>query len=83
MTVWDPVSKQPYFKTAACRVVKTRDGDGPAPAPTSTASAPARAHLPRTAGGAATRSEVLTETPAYPLDPSQVTPVAAVTPGDA
>ncbi|KQU68936.1 hypothetical protein ASC58_09790 [Phycicoccus sp. Root101] len=23
MTVWDPVSKQPYFKTAACRVVPT------------------------------------------------------------
>jgi anaerobic selenocysteine-containing dehydrogenase len=22
MTVWDPVSKQPYFKTAACRVEK-------------------------------------------------------------
>ena len=24
MTVWDPVSKQPYFKTAACRVTKVR-----------------------------------------------------------
>ena len=22
MTVWDPVSKQPYFKTAACRVTR-------------------------------------------------------------
>jgi hypothetical protein len=22
MTVWDPVSKQPVFKTAACRVTK-------------------------------------------------------------
>lgn len=29
MTVWDPVSKQPYFKTAACRISKVRDGDGP------------------------------------------------------
>ena len=43
MTVWDPVSKQPYFKTAACRVTKVRDGDGPAPAPTTAASAPATA----------------------------------------
>ena len=23
MTIWDPVSKQPYFKTAACRISKT------------------------------------------------------------
>ncbi|MCW2818424.1 MAG: fdhF, partial [Marmoricola sp.] len=48
MTVWDPVSKQPYFKTAACKVTKVRDGDGPAPAPTTTASAP-RPSLPRPA----------------------------------
>jgi anaerobic selenocysteine-containing dehydrogenase len=41
MTVWDPVSKQPYFKTAACRVTKVRDGDGPSPAPMTTASRPA------------------------------------------
>jgi anaerobic selenocysteine-containing dehydrogenase len=40
MTVWDPVSKQPTFKTAACRVTKVRDGDGPAPAPDTAASAP-------------------------------------------
>ena len=40
MTVWDPVSKQPYFKTAACRVTKVRDGDGPAPAPTTAARRP-------------------------------------------
>ena len=46
MTVWDPVSKQPYFKTAACRVVKVADGDGQSPAPTNTASAPA--HTPAT-----------------------------------
>jgi hypothetical protein len=37
MTVWDPVSKQPVFKTAACRVSRL----GPPPAmpaagPTST-----------------------------------------------
>lgn len=29
MTVWDPVSKQPTFKTAACRVTRLRAGDGP------------------------------------------------------
>ena len=28
MTIWDPVSKQPLFKTAACRVSKVRKGDG-------------------------------------------------------
>jgi predicted molibdopterin-dependent oxidoreductase YjgC len=33
MTVWDPVSKQPCFKTAACRVEKVRDGDGDSGAP--------------------------------------------------
>ena len=71
MTVWDPVSKQPYFKTAVCRVTRLGDGDGPAPAPTTTASAPARAGVPGTAGGGPTSSEVLPQTPHYPLDPSQ------------
>ncbi len=33
MTVWDPVSKQPYFKTAACRVTKVREGNADSPAP--------------------------------------------------
>jgi anaerobic selenocysteine-containing dehydrogenase len=74
MTVWDPVSKQPYFKTAACRVVKIRDGDGPAPAPTTAASAPAprpaSPTVPATAGGAATVSRIV-GTPAYPNDPAQ------------
>lgn len=38
---WDPVSKQPLFKTAAVRVEKIADSSGkPAPAPTNTASAP-------------------------------------------
>ncbi|MGA5299954.1 molybdopterin oxidoreductase family protein [Nucisporomicrobium flavum] len=68
MTVWDPVSKQPYFKTAACRVTKLRDGDGPAPAPTTAASAPADAGVPPTEGGAATTSRSV-PTPAYPNDP--------------
>ncbi|NUR47984.1 MAG: molybdopterin-dependent oxidoreductase [Hamadaea sp.] len=38
---WDPVSKQPLFKTAAVRLTKLADSGGvPAPAPTTTASAP-------------------------------------------
>ena len=28
MTVWDPVSKQPYFKTAACRIRRVGSGGG-------------------------------------------------------
>ena len=77
MTVWDPVSKQPTFKTAACQVTKLRDGDGASPAPTTTASAPARPSTnprrrPRpTGGGEPTTSDVLERTPRYPLDPSQ------------
>jgi anaerobic selenocysteine-containing dehydrogenase len=77
MTVWDPVSKQPIFKTAACQVTRVRAGDGPAPAPTTGASAPADrgtgpGRRPRpTRGGGPTTSSVLDETPAYPLDPAQ------------
>lgn len=82
MTVWDPVSKQPYFKTAACRVSKVRDGDGPAPAPTTTASAPrpslssdrgpgGTGGVPSPPPGPATTSYVLETTPTYPLDPTQ------------
>jgi anaerobic selenocysteine-containing dehydrogenase len=41
VTDWDPVSKQPIFKTSAARIRLLRRGDGsPAPAPTNTASAP-------------------------------------------
>ncbi|WP_353647781.1 molybdopterin oxidoreductase family protein [Nakamurella sp. A5-74] len=72
MTVWDPVSKQPYFKTAACRVTKIADGTGPSPAPTTAASAPVRGHLPPTQGGSPTSSR-LVDTPRYPNDPSQDT----------
>jgi predicted molibdopterin-dependent oxidoreductase YjgC len=69
MTVWDPVSKQPYFKTAACRVVKVRGGDGPAPAPTTAASAPVTPGVPPTAGGAPS-SATPVDTPRYPNDPA-------------
>jgi anaerobic selenocysteine-containing dehydrogenase len=71
MTVWDPVSKQPTFKTAACRVTRLRGGDGPAPAPTTTASVSATQTMPATDGGAPTSSAVLDETPHYELDPAQ------------
>jgi ferredoxin-nitrate reductase len=40
ITAWDPVSKQPTFKTAAARVTKVADGEGTMPAPTTTASEP-------------------------------------------
>jgi anaerobic selenocysteine-containing dehydrogenase len=41
ITQWDPVSKQPLFKSSACRVTKVADADGtPSAAPTNTASAP-------------------------------------------
>ena len=71
MTVWDPVSKQPYFKTAACRVTRVRAGNGPAPAPTTAASAPSKkGSVPATAGGPPTSSEVLLTTPTYPNDPA-------------
>ncbi|MDF2824927.1 MAG: Assimilatory nitrate reductase large subunit, partial [Mycobacterium sp.] len=40
LTDWDPVSKQPIFKTAAARLRRVASGDGASPAPTSTASAP-------------------------------------------
>lgn len=43
ITAWDPVSKQPYFKSGAVKVTRLGPGDGPAPAPTQTASQPAEA----------------------------------------
>ncbi|MEU8137906.1 molybdopterin oxidoreductase family protein [Streptodolium elevatio] len=55
VTDWDPVSKQPMFKTAAASLRLVRRGDGrPSPAPTTTASAPAvTGAAPDTAGGPA------------------------------
>jgi anaerobic selenocysteine-containing dehydrogenase len=52
VTDWDPVSKQPIFKTAAAQLHRRRTGDnGCAAAPTTTASAPVNGHVPATSGG--------------------------------
>jgi anaerobic selenocysteine-containing dehydrogenase len=41
IVAWDPVSKQPLFKTASVRVERVAGSHGePAPAPTTTASEP-------------------------------------------
>ncbi|NKX51438.1 molybdopterin-dependent oxidoreductase [Arthrobacter deserti] len=54
LTEWDPVSKQPVFKTAAVRLEKVGPGDRPAPAPTTAASRPADpGTVPPTGGGPA------------------------------
>ncbi|MDQ0989466.1 molybdopterin oxidoreductase family protein [Streptomyces sp. V3I7] len=52
-TDWDPVSKQPLFKTAAARLTLVERADGAvSPAPTTTASAPADPRfVPSTEGG--------------------------------
>jgi predicted molibdopterin-dependent oxidoreductase YjgC len=50
-TVWDPVSKQPIFKTAAAAVTRVGGSDGtPASAPTTTASRPVDPTVPPTRG---------------------------------
>lgn len=61
LTDWDPVSKQPIYKTAAAALRRKRDGNGHvACAPTTAASAPVNGQVPATVGGAAaTVSEVL------------------------
>ncbi|RKS08704.1 molybdopterin dinucleotide binding protein [Nocardiopsis sp. Huas11] len=52
VTDWDPVSKQPLFKTSSARLRLLRPSEGEAaPAPTTTASRPVRAGVPATAGG--------------------------------
>ncbi|WP_091376590.1 molybdopterin oxidoreductase family protein [Geodermatophilus sp. DSM 45219] len=58
LTDWDPVSKQPIFKTAAARVERVARGRGaPAPAPTTTGSAPVAGSVPPTTGGDDARAE--------------------------
>ncbi|MGY1683214.1 molybdopterin oxidoreductase family protein [Geodermatophilus sp. SYSU D01176] len=60
LTDWDPVSKQPIFKTAAAQVECVGKGRGtPAPAPTTTGSAPVTGSVPPTEGGDAARAEEL------------------------
>ncbi|NUV99110.1 molybdopterin oxidoreductase family protein [Streptomyces sp. CAI 127] len=52
VTDWDPVSKQPLFKTATAAVKLVERSDGRhSPAPTNTASAPVRPHSVRATGG--------------------------------
>ncbi len=60
ITDWDPVSRQPLFKTAAAALHRVQRADGDtAPAPRTTASAPARAGaVPGTTGG---RSALVSE----------------------
>ena len=56
LTDWDPVSKQPYYKSGAARLVRVAAGNGvPAPVPTTGASAavpqPGSPAVPPTEGG--------------------------------
>jgi anaerobic selenocysteine-containing dehydrogenase len=58
ITDWDPVSKQPIYKTAAVRVSRVAGGNGhAAPAPTNTASRPAIVDVPATHGGPAAHAD--------------------------
>jgi anaerobic selenocysteine-containing dehydrogenase len=57
ITDWDPVSKQPLFKTAAATLTRICGGDGPAPAPTISASRPVSVDVPPTLGGHPARVE--------------------------
>ncbi|MFF7216935.1 molybdopterin oxidoreductase family protein [Streptomyces sp. NPDC008238] len=68
VTNWDPVSKQPLFKTAAAALTLVRRGGGAtAPAPTTTASAPLQSGaVPATAGGA---GAFASQTPGGPPSP--------------
>jgi anaerobic selenocysteine-containing dehydrogenase len=72
ITAWDPLSKQPIFKTAAAAVRRLRRAAGPSPAPTTAASAPVPAvgtsnapaasiTVPATAGGPAAHADEQTE----------------------
>ena len=58
-TDWDPVSKQPIFKTAAARLTRVEAGSGPAPAPTVGASRPVSGDVPPTRGGSGAHVEEL------------------------
>ncbi len=62
VTDWDPVSKQPLFKTSAAAVRILAAGLGPATAPTTTASAPLDRSVPPTRGGADAMADSTTTT---------------------
>jgi anaerobic selenocysteine-containing dehydrogenase len=64
VTDWDPVSKQPLFKTAAAQLTRIAGGDRPAPAPTTTASRPVAGDAPAANGGPGGRSDELLPDPA-------------------
>ncbi len=58
ITDWDPVSKQPLFKTAAAQLSLVERGDGtPAPAPTTTGSRPVTSGVPATSDGTGARAD--------------------------
>jgi len=57
ITDWDPVSKQPLFKTAAAKLTRIAGGEGPAPTPTTGASRPVAGNVPPTHGGDTARIE--------------------------
>ncbi|WP_433699449.1 molybdopterin oxidoreductase family protein [Nocardiopsis sp. CA-288880] len=58
VTDWDPVSKQPLFKTSAASLRLLEPGGGtPAPAPTTTASRPVGEGVPETRGGPGAMAE--------------------------
>jgi predicted molibdopterin-dependent oxidoreductase YjgC len=60
VTDWDPVSKQPLFKTAAAAVRRLAPADGAvSAAPTTAAAAPVAGSAPPTAGGAGAEAEEL------------------------
>jgi anaerobic selenocysteine-containing dehydrogenase len=57
VTDWDPVSKQPLFRTASAKLTRVSGADGAAPAPPTTASRPVSGDVPPTRGGDAARVE--------------------------
>jgi predicted molibdopterin-dependent oxidoreductase YjgC len=62
LTDWDPVSKQPIFKTAAATMRRVGSGARASLAPTTTASAPVASGVPDTLGGAHAMADEYLET---------------------
>ena len=83
MTIWDPVSKQPYFKTAACRISKVAGGiERSAASGTHGTTATDPAEPVRKAAVGEPTVSWLVPTPHYQNDPAQdaarPTPTATV-----